>query len=134
MPDFAVSQRGYREDDMSWVFRARKEGLSVDELLADAVKVRAFMDSTGGGDEPDWSHVSAMADVLAERDEAQAEVGRLGALLAENVRDLDEARANLTAGVLMAVRRQAEHTLTEAGQIAIRRAVAVVAGQFGVAL
>lgn len=134
MPDFAVSQRGYREDEMGWVFRARREGLSVDELLADAVKVRAFMDSTVGGDVLDWSHVSAMADVLAERDEAQAEVGRLGALLAENVRDLDEARANLTAGVLMAVRRQAEHTLTEAGQIAIRRAVSVVAGQFGVAL
>lgn len=134
MSDFAVSQRGYREDDMGWVFRARREGLSVDELLADAVKVRAFMDSTGGGGDPDWSHVSAMADVLVERDEALTEVSRLGALLAENVRDLDEARANLTAGVLMAVRRQAEHTLTEAGQIAIRRAVAVVAGQFGVAL
>ena len=124
--------RGYREDEISFVMRAHQIGLSAAELVNGAEKVREFMSPPSV--RPEWAQVSVMADVADERDRARDTAVRLEQELAEAERNLTEQNNDLVKGTLLAVRRQVEHTLTEAGQLAISRAVDRVASNLGVSL
>lgn len=129
-----VMARAYREDDLMYVFRAFQSGISVDDLLEGAEKMRAFMESTSAGERPEWAQVSAMVDTIDERDRARDTAVRLEQELAEAEKRLNERNDNLVKGVLLELTRQGNHTLTEAGRIAIKRAVSNAAEKFGVTL
>lgn len=73
-------------------------------------------------------------EAIAERDRARETAVRLEQELAEAERKLDAQNNDLVKGVLLEVRRQGEHTLTEAGRVAIARAVERSAHNFRVTL
>lgn len=98
-------QRGYREDEITMTMRAYAVGVTVDTLVADAEKLRGFMNSTALPQRPDWADVAQFADITAERDRARATAVRLEQELAEKERELDETRQHLIKGVLLEVQR-----------------------------
>lgn len=97
--------RGNREDDLMFVFRAHQHGIAVDDLVSEAEKIRAFMESAPAEGRPEWSTVSTFADLLDERDRARATAVRLEQELAEAERKLAEENDDLVKGVLLEVRR-----------------------------
>lgn len=101
----------------------------VDEFLTDLMR-----ELSASSKVKDWADTAQVAEILAERDRARDTAVRLEQELAEKETELAAQNDDLVKGVLMAVRRHADHTLTEAGQIAIRRAVEHVARDCGVTL
>ncbi|KKI16397.1 MULTISPECIES: hypothetical protein [unclassified Leucobacter] len=120
------AQRGYREDELATVMRAHQSGITAEELVAGAERVRTFMEQKG---RPDWADVAQFADITAERDRARATAVRLEQEVAAH----DGAQELAMKGALL----QVLHEATNFGKqdlAAVRTAVGDAAKKFGITL
>ena len=125
-----VPQRGLREDEIAIALRAHAAGVEVETLVADAEKLRAFMETPERAARPDWADVAQFADITAERDRARDTAARLEQELAEKERELDETRQHLIKGTLQHALALARTDTTRSGI----RVVQLTAEKFGVEL